>query len=55
MSYYLAIGYAIGCWIYGLAYMWTHWEGLLGVGILAVYAFARALIWPLWVILYMVN
>ena len=51
MSYYLGIGYAIGCWIYAMLYMWEHWGGLLGVGVLAVHAFFRAMVWPIWVLL----
>ncbi len=55
MGYYLGIGYAIGCWVYAMFYMWAHWEGIWGVGVLAVHAFFRAMIWPVWLALYMVN
>ena len=47
----IAIGYAIGAWVYGLLYIWEHWGGLWSYGPLAYYAFGRALVWPLWVIL----
>jgi hypothetical protein len=43
--------YLLGAWIYGLWYVWEHWEGATQVGSLAGVGFVRAIVWPLWVAL----
>ncbi len=43
--------YLLGAWIYGLWYVWEHWEGATQIGTLAGTGFVRALIWPVWVLL----
>ena len=34
--------YVLGIWIYGLWYVWEHWEGSIQIGTLAWYGFMRA-------------
>ncbi len=43
--------YVLGIWIYGLWYVWEHWEGATHIGTLAGVGFVRAIAWPLWVAL----
>ena len=47
----LALMYVIGTWVYGVVYIWNHWAGAEHYGVLAWYAFIRALIWPVWLLL----
>ncbi len=47
----LSGAYVIGIWIYGLWYVWEHWEGSTHIGTLAGVGFMRAIIWPVWVAL----
>ena len=51
LGWAVAIVYAVGSWVYGVAYIWEHWAGFWNYGSLAYYAFMRALVWPLWVFL----
>ncbi len=41
--------YLLGVWIYGLWYVWEHWGGTTHIGTLAGVAFVRAIVWPVWV------
>jgi hypothetical protein len=43
----LGLVYLLGYWLYGAWYVWEHWSGFSGFGIL--YGFMRAIIWPAWV------
>ena len=43
--------YATGYWVYGVMYVWNHWAGFGLWWSLAYYAFTRALIWPVWLLL----
>lgn len=45
--------YAVGTWVYGGWYIWLHWAeaDLWSYGVLMYYAFIRALIWPIWMVL----
>ncbi len=43
--------YVLGIWIYGLWYVWEHWEGSTHIGTLAGVGFVRAIVWPVWVAL----
>jgi hypothetical protein len=45
------VPYVVGTWIYGGWYIWEHWAGYWGYGNLAWYAFIRAIVWPVWVLL----
>ncbi len=47
----LVSAYVLGIWIYGLWYVWEHWEGSTQIGTLAGVGFVRAIVWPLWVAL----
>ncbi len=41
--------YVLGAWIYGVWYVWENWEGTTHIGTLAGVAFMRAIVWPVWV------
>ena len=43
--------YVLGIWIYGLWYVWEHWAEASNIGTLAGVAFVRAIVWPVWVVL----
>ncbi len=43
--------YVLGAWIYGLWYVWEHWEGSTHIGTLVGIGLMRAIIWPVWVVL----
>ena len=47
--------YVLGIWIYGLWYVWEHWEGSTHVGSLAGTGFVRAIVWPVWVVLPLIS
>ena len=47
--------YVLGIWIYGLWYVWEHWEGSTHIGTLAGVGFVRAVVWPLWVLLHLMQ
>jgi len=47
VSQTLAGIYVVGTWVYGVMYIWTHWAGFWQFGILAFYAFIRAIFWPI--------
>ncbi len=42
--------YLLGIWIYGLWYVWEHWEGSTQIGTLAGTAFVRAIVWLWWMV-----
>ena len=42
--------YLLGVWIYGLWYVWEHWEGSTQIGTLTGVGFVRAIVWPFWVV-----
>ncbi len=41
--------YVLGIWIYGLWYVWENWAEAGQIGTLAGVAFVRAIVWPVWV------
>ncbi len=41
--------YVVGIWIYGVWYVWEHWAEASNIGTLAGVAFVRAIVWPVWV------
>ena len=38
---FLGGAYLLGAWVYGLWYVWEHWEGSTQIGTLAGTAFVR--------------
>ncbi len=42
--------YLLGTWIYGIWYVWEHWEGSTQIGTLAGAGIVRAIVWPWWVV-----
>ncbi len=46
----LGSAYVLAAWIYGLWYVWEHWEGSTQIGTLAGAAFVRAIVWLWWVV-----
>ena len=36
--------YVLGIWIYGVWYLWEHWEGSTNIGTLAGVGFMRAIV-----------
>ncbi len=46
----LGSAYVLGAWVYGLWYVWEHWEGSTHIGTLAGYAIIRAVVWPWWIV-----
>jgi hypothetical protein len=51
----LGSAYVLAAWIYGLWYVWEHWEGAKHIGTLAGYAAVRAIVWPWWVVQYLMQ
>ena len=47
--------YVLGIWIYGLWYVWEHWAEASNIGTLAGVAFVRAIVWPVWVALALIE
>ena len=47
--------YVFGIWIYGLWYVWEHWEGATQIGTLLGVGILRAIVWPYWVALALVS
>ncbi len=43
--------YVLGIWIYGLWYVREHWAEASNIGTLAGVAFVRTIVWPVWVVL----
>ena len=48
---HLGRAYLLGAWIYGLWYVWGHWEESTQIGTLAGVSFVRGIVWPVWVAL----
>ncbi len=47
--------YVLGIWIYGLWYVWENWVEAGQIGTLAGVAFVRAIVWPVWVALALIE
>ncbi len=47
--------YVLGIWIYGLWYVWEQWAEASNIGTLAGVAFVRAIVWPVWVALALIE
>ena len=47
--------YVLGTWVYGTWYVWEYWSRDMGFGLLAWHGFMRALIWPVWVALALIQ
>ncbi len=47
--------YVLGIWVYGLWYVWEHWAGSNHIGSLAGRGFIRAVVWPWWVLLDLIQ
>ncbi len=47
--------YLLGVWIYGVWYVWAHWEGATQIGTLMGAGVLRAIAWPFWVAQYLVE
>ena len=42
----LSGAYLLGVWIYGLWYVWEHWEGSTHIATLTGVGLMRAIVWP---------
>ncbi len=47
--------YVLGIWIYGIWYVWENWAEAGQIGTLAGVAFMRAIVWPVWVALALIE
>ena len=47
--------YVLGAWIYGVWYVWEHRAEAGQIGTLAGVAFVRAIVWPVWVALALIE